>query len=436
MMQVMTSWGRVLKADQLVHEPAFADELPGLLTQSAPAIAHGLGRSYGDVCLNDGGSLIRMHRLDRVLKADWEKGVIRAEAGLSLDAVLRLCVPNGWFVPVTPGTKFLTLGGAVASDVHGKNHETAGTFGCHVRALGLLRSTGEVMEASPDQNPTMLAATIGGLGLTGLITWVEFQLAPIRSAFFDTETKRLRCLDDFFVNASQSGDWPYSAAWIDCFARRASLGRGWFTRGRHASEGGLAVHKKRNLMRVRGDAPAKLLSNTTLRAFNLLYASRPGAERPRRLHYSSFLYPLDGIGDWNRLYGRSGFFQHQSVVPLKHAPDTLRQLLELTSAEGQGSFLVVLKLFGNRPSPGLLSFPMEGATFAIDLPNRGASTRALLTRMTDAVMQAGGRLYPAKDATMSGEAFRAGFPRWRELDALRDPSLMSDFWRRVTPDNA
>ena len=172
-----------------------------------------------------------------------------------------------------------------------------------------------------------------------------------------------------------------------------------------------------------------------MRVFNHFYSSRPGVKRPRRLHYDDFLFPLDRIGEWNRLYGRQGFFQQQSVLPLTSAPDTLKKLLELTSAEGEGSFLVVLKLFGNRPSPGLLSFPTEGATFALDLPNRGPSTRRLLDRMTEVVLQAGGRLYPAKDATMSGEVFRAGYPRWRELEALRDPALMSDFWRRVTRDS-
>jgi L-gulonolactone oxidase len=431
-MQKVTSWGRVVKANQLVHEPAFVDELPGLLTADAPSIGYGLGRSYGDACLNDGGSLIRMHRLDRVLCADWEKGIIRAEAGMSLDALLRLAVPKGWFLPVTPGTKFVTLGGAVANDVHGKNHEAAGTFGCHTRALGLLRSTGEQLEIGPNRDPTMFAATVGGLGLTGLIVWVELKLAPVSSAYFATETRRMRKLDDFFDEAGRSQDWPYTVAWVDCRARGPALGRGLFTRGRQAEEGGLSVHRERSIARVPADAPAMLLSSPVVRAFNLVYAGWPGIEGERRAHYDSFLYPLDAIEDWNRLYGRPGFFQHQSVVPLKSAPEALKRLLELASAYRQGSFLVVLKLFGSCPSPGLMSFPMEGATFALDLPNRGPATHDLLTRMAELVMGAGGRLYPAKDATMSGEVFRAGFPQWRALESHRDPALMSDFWRRVT----
>ena len=435
-MPKVTSWGRVVVADQLVHEPAFADEVPRLLKENGPSIAYGLGRSYGDICLNDGGSLIRMHRLDRILNADWERGIIRAEAGLSLDNLLRVAVPKGWFLPVTPGTKFVTLGGAVANDVHGKNHESAGTFGCHVRALGLLRSTGEVTEVGPDRDPDMFAATVGGLGLTGLLLWVELELAPIRSARFDTETSRMRNLDDFFDQAGRSKDWPYTAAWVDCLARGASLGRGLFTRGRHAEEGGLSVHRERSLARVPADAPAMLLSSTSVGAFNRVYAGRPGVEGARNVHYDPFLYPLDAIQDWNRLYGRPGLFQHQSVVPLKSARQALQRLLELTSEHRQASFLMVLKLFGDRPSSGLMSFPMPGATFALDLPNRGPTTLDLLARMAEVVMKAGGRLYPAKDATMSGEVFRAGFPRWRELEVRRDPALMSDFWRRVTREAA
>ena len=231
MMRRVTSWGRAIVTDQDVHEPAFVDEVPGLLRRNGPSIAYGLGRSYGDVCLNDGGSLIRMHRLDRIISADWQRGVIRAEAGLSLDALLRLAVPKGWFLPVTPGTKFVTLGGAVANDVHGKNHEAAGTFGCHVRGLGLLRSTGEVLDIGPSSNPEMFAATVGGLGLTGLMLWVELQLEPIRSAWFDSETSKLRNIDDFFDQAAASRNWPYTVAWVDCLASGASLGRGLFTRG-------------------------------------------------------------------------------------------------------------------------------------------------------------------------------------------------------------
>ena len=397
-------------------------------------LAYGLGRSYGDVCLNGGGTLIRMPRLDRIIAADWQIGIVRAEAGLSIGALLSVAVPRGWFVPVTPGTKFVTLGGAVANDVHGKNHHGAGTFGCHVRAIGLQRSDRGVLVIGPDLDPGLFAATIGGLGLTGLILWVDLQLDPIRSSDFEVETRRLAGLDDFFRVAEESAAWPYTVAWVDCLASGASLGRGLFSRGRHAATGPLEPHAGRQRASVPIDAPAILLGPATVRSFNAIYARQPETQGLKRVGYDPFLYPLDGIGQWNRLYGRRGFFQHQSVVPLSGADRTLKRLLEMTAASGQGSFLVVLKLFGPRTSPGLLSFPREGATFALDLPNRGAVTRDLLRRMADIVTEEGGRLYPAKDASMSGEQFRAGYPEFRKLEAARDPALNSDFWRRVTRD--
>ena len=430
-----TSWGRVSRAASRVAEPAHLDELmTSLLGGGGQTLAQGLGRSYGDVCLNGGGHLLRTGRLDRIIAADWSTGVVRAEAGLTIGALLSVGVPRGWFVPVTPGTKFVTLGGAVANDVHGKNHHGAGTFGCHVRAIGLMRSDGEVAEVGPDRRPHLFAATVGGLGLTGLIAWVEVQLQPVASSEFEAQTLRMRDLDAFFRVAGDSHDWPYTVAWVDCLAAGRTLGRGLFNRGRHAERGPLLPHLDRARLKVPRDAPTTLLGPATVRLFNAAYARQPASGETRRVPYGKFLYPLDGITDWNKLYGARGFFQHQSVVPLAAAPRALQKLLELTSSEGQGSFLVVLKLFGPRPSPGILSFPREGATFALDLPNRGADTLRLLDRMAEVVLATGGRLYPAKDATMSSEQFRAGFPRWREVESYRDPAISSDFWRRVTGD--
>lgn len=435
-MTVVTSWGRTRRANEDLQEPAFADEVPDCLRGGPVLLGYGMGRSYGDVCLNDGGRLVSMRRLDRVLAADWEKGILRAEAGCSLDQLLRLTVPRGWFLPVTPGTKFVTLGGAVANDVHGKNHEVAGTFGCHIRSIGLCRSTGESSELGPENEPELFAATVGGLGLTGLILWVELQLSPIASAYFETETLRMDGLDDFFRRAAESRDWPFTVSWVDCLQAGTSLGSGLFTRACFATDGRLEAHRARPAIAIPLDAPGWLLGGTSVALFNRLYARRPGVVGRSQVHYDSALFPLDGIDNWNRLYGRHGFFQHQSVVPLATAEAAIRNLLELTAQYRQGSPLVVLKIFGNRASPGLLSFPMEGATLALDLPNRGEETMKLLNRMTDTVIEAGGRIYPAKDAAMSGAAFRAGFPNWRRLEAARDPAFSSDFWRRVTRDAA
>ena len=226
MLEHVTSWGRLGVHDHVVVEPHFLDQAQAALSERGPILGFGLGRSYGDVCLNSGGRLLRTRALDRLINADWTTGIVRAEAGLTFDELLRLTVPKGWFLPVVPGTKFVTLGGAVANDVHGKNHETAGTFGCHVRRLGLSRSSGEVVELAPDQNSEFFAATIGGLGLTGIILWVEVALVRIGSAYVDVETLELADLDGFFRLAEQSQDWEFTVAWVDCLAKGAAIGRG------------------------------------------------------------------------------------------------------------------------------------------------------------------------------------------------------------------
>ena len=424
------SWGRLSAHQHAVIEPIFLDQARAALSANGTILGFGAGRSYGDVCLNGGGRLLHTRSLDRLIRVDWSTGVLRAEAGLTFDNLLRLAVPRGWFMPVLPGTKFVTLGGAVANDIHGKNHETAGTFGCHVRRIGLARSTGEVLELGPDQNTEFFAATIGGLGLTGIILWVELALVRATSAWIDVETLDLANLDAFFRLSEESQRWDFTVAWVDCLAKGAAVGRGLFMRGRWHQGGTLTPHKPPRLS-VPIDAPSWLLTGPTVQLFNRGYRARPWAVGQRKVHYDQFFFPLDAVAGWNKLYGRKGFFQHQCVVPAASAAGALRRLLHLTAAHGQGSFLIVLKMFGDRPSPGILSFPRPGATLALDFPNRGESTRRLLDAMAGVVIEAGGRLYPAKDATMSAEAFRAGFTDWRKVERLRDPNIMSDFWRRV-----
>ena len=424
-------WGRVFKARHTVATPAVLSDAGAALAQSSrTTLALGCARSYGDVCLNGGNELVRMTALDRLIAADWASGIVRAEAGMTLDAMLRVAVPKGWFLPVSPGTKFVTLGGAVANDVHGKNHEHAGAIGCHVRRIGLARSSGEVLELSETDNAELFQATIGGLGLTGVMLWVELALKKIESSFIEVETLAIADLDHFFRLADDSAGWEHSVAWVDCLARGKALGRGLFMRGRHSPRGDLRVHRNPRVA-VPFNAPPWLLNSATVSLFNLAYRHRPWTTGRHIVHYDPFFYPLDAVGDWNRLYGARGFFQHQCAVPKAAAPGAVERLLNLTAEHRQGSFLVVLKLFGARKSPGFMSFPIEGATLALDLPNRGEATRRLLQEMTDAVIAAGGRIYPAKDVTMSAAAFRAGYPEWRRLEALRDPKIMSDFWRRV-----
>jgi FAD/FMN-containing dehydrogenase len=431
----VSAWGNLGAAKHLAAMPAFRDEVPAALAELIKAtgtvLAHGLGRSYGASCLNGGGGLIVTPRLDRCLSMDAATGILRAEAGMSLAALHRLTVPKGWFVPVTPGTKFVTLGGAVANDVHGKNQHVAGSFGRHVRRLGLRRSDGTLIECSPEGESDLLRATIGGLGLTGLIEWVEIALSPITSCDMEVENIRFGHVDAFFDLAESSSGWPYTVAWVDCLSRGAALGRGIFSRGRHSTAGPLRPERGGARPAMPFTPPVGLVNRSTVRLFNEAYWHRPGGSFAGRCHLESFFYPLDAIDHWNRLYGRRGFYQYQCVLPPETARQGIARLLDRIATSGQGSFLAVLKTFGDLPAAGLLSFPMAGTSLALDFPNCGEPTLALLASLDTVVLEAGGRLYPAKDARMPPKMVLAGYPRWGEFQSFIDPGFASDFGRRM-----
>ncbi len=427
------SWGRVFRFDCTVETPLHRRDLALDAHGPRGTVLHGRGRSYGDVALNDGGRVLCTRHLDRFLYADWDAGVIRAEAGLSLGELLEVAVPQGWFLPVTPGSKFVSLGGAVANDVHGKNHHHVGSFGAFVRALGLNRSdTGRQM-LSPTEAPDLFELTIGGLGLTGMIDWVELRLSPIVSPLMQVENIPFDSLNEFFNLSEQSHDWPYAVAWIDCFASGRRLGRGIFTRGRHAARTRrLVAHRATPKLRWPGETPGWLLNKYSIMAFNALYRRRRGATFCGTQAYGSFFYPLDGIAGWNRLYGPRGFFQHQSIIPPEAARAGVTEQLRAIEQAGQGSFLAVLKSYGPERSPGRMSFGRDGVSLALDFANRGSSTLRLLRRLDDIALAHGGRMYPAKDGHMLPAAFQAGYPQWEALESARDPALTSSFWRRVT----
>lgn len=392
----------------------------------------GNGRSYGDVCLNDGGALLLTRGLDRFMRFDAATGLLQAEAGVLLADILALVVPQGWFLPVTPGTQFVTLGGAVANDVHGKNHHVAGSFGCHVRAFELLRSDGQRLHCSPGRNDDWFRATVGGLGLTGLITWVEIQLQRIANPWIVAENRRFAHLDEFLtLDREYEARYPYIVSWIDCAATGKALGRGIYMAGMHAPPGLMQPPPaERRSLTVPLAPPFSLVNELSVRSFNRLYYHLP---RPARglTPYQPFFYPLDKLLEWNRLYGRQGFFQYQCVIPPAVARAALREILARIVASGQGSMLAVLKRFGARASGGLLSFPRPGVTLALDFPNRGRKTLALLDSLDEVTRQAGGAVYPAKDARMSGDSFRRYYPQWATFSDYIDPRFSSSFWRRV-----
>ena len=430
------SWGRVPVAPPARVAPVdWRHEAPARLAsavaQGDPVLAYGKGRSYGDVCLNGGATILDVAGLDRVIAFDPAAGVLRAEAGVTLADVLALVVPHGWFLPVTPGTQFVTLGGAVANDVHGKNHHVAGTLGRFVTRLGLVRSTGETLDLAPGD--PLFGATVAGLGLTGLITTVELRLLRIASDRIDQTTTRFASLDAFFaLNEAANARSPYVVSWLDALR---SEGRGLLVEGDHAPEGSLPPPGAASSPRlsVPFDAPEWALSPLSVRAFNAVYARKQRRlQTTARVHYRPFFYPLDAVGGWNRGYGRRGFYQYQFVVPYADSRGAVREILAQLAASGAGSFLAVLKTFGDLPSPGMLSFPRPGVTLAVDIANRGEATVRLLRACDAIVAEAGGAVYPAKDAAMTPASFRTFFPAWEAFADHVDPAFSSTFWRRVT----
>jgi FAD/FMN-containing dehydrogenase len=433
--QLVSSWGNVIRAPhEVLHTLSRQAPFPEL-DAATNILPRGNGRSYGDSCLNVGAALLDTKYLDRFIAFDPDTGVLVCESGTLLADILKLAVPKGWFVPVTPGTRFVTVGGAIANDVHGKNHHGAGTFSRHVRRFELLRSDGQRLVCSPEVNAAWFAATAGGLGLTGLITWAELQLRRIPGPWMEVESIRYSNLDEFMQLCAESDrDFEYTVAWVDCLKSGRQLGRGLFQRANHSPEKGKGSGQSRSKS-VPLTPPFSLINEASVRVFNPLHYHRQFGRRHRSLeHYETFFYPLDGVLHMNRLYGPRGMYQYQCVVPGASGREVTAALLEKIARSGFASFLAVLKQFGAIPSPALLSFPREGLTLAIDFANRGARLEHMFRQLDAIVEEAGGRLYPAKDGRMPGKLFRAGYPRWREFTRFIDPRCSSSFWRRVTED--
>lgn len=415
-------WGMVPRFEGETHD--VADRFSTLPETTLSMLPFGNGRSYGDSCLNSQGIALRIKNLDHFISFDTNTGLMACEAGVQLADILQLIVPQGWFLPVTPGTRFVTIGGAIANDVHGKNHHRAGTFGAHVRRLEILRSDGTRKICSVNENPEWFAATVGGLGLTGLITWAEIQLRRIPGAAVETKTQRFSTLDEFIkLSAAADENDEYTVSWLDC---SKNDGSGFLISGNHVAAE--AKDKTRHLG-IPVTLPFSLVNEISVKMFNAFYAlKREGAQVQ---HYEPFFYPLDGIYSWNRLYGYAGFYQYQCVIPKLQGVAPVQAILQEIKKSGMYSFLSVLKSFGNKPSPGLLSFPQEGLTLAVDFPNLQETSLRFFERLDAIVREAGGRIYPAKDGRMPGNLFRAGYPQWQKFSAFIDPHFSSDFWRRI-----
>ncbi|PBC04089.1 FAD-binding oxidoreductase [Mesorhizobium sp. WSM3860] len=418
---------RAIPADKAIALLQSGAARPGSL------IGYGNGRSYGDSCQNHAGMVVDMRPLNRIRSFDAETGVIEADAGALLCDIIAHAAPYGFFPAVVPGTQFVTLGGAIANDVHGKNHHRRGTFGCHVESLTLLRSDGRTCRCSETSNAHLFRATIGGMGLTGLILSASIRLMRVPSLDVVEKATRFRDLGEFFdlADAADQAN-EYAVAWVDQLAGGHGRGRGLLFTGNHAEHGSHAASRAGSRLSVPVRPPFNMLNRRFLTVFNAAYRWKKGrSPDPRRAGYQGFFFPLDGIRDWNRLYGPRGLFQHQSVVPEAAARRAVPALLEAARRAGQGSFLTVLKRFGDVPSPALLSFPRPGYTLTLDFPNRGESTLRLLAELDRITIEAGGAVNPYKDARMRSEIFAASFPQWRRLEALRDPAFLSSFWART-----
>lgn len=421
------SFGRVVRRDRSVV--AGASAISGL-NHGADGfvLPFGNGRSYGDSCHNDGGHIADMRALNRIVAFDAATGTLDAEPGVMLHDIIDRCAPLGWFLPVTPGTRFVTLGGAVANDVHGKNHHRRGTLGCHVEALTLERSDG-LHETSRDNEPELFAATIGGMGLTGFITQIRLKLMKVGSPDVMETRVPFETLEAYFDQAEMAdAENEYAVAWLDQLHGE----RGIVMTANHADSGDYAAKPHAPKLAVPVDLPFNVLNAWSLRAFNTVFhtAKARGAGHRKRTSWQSYFYPLDAVGKWNRLYGPKGLFQHQSVIPFDEARSIVPALLQASRDAGEVSFLTVLKRFGDVASPGLMSFPQPGYTLTLDFPNRGQSTRTLLDLLDAITMGAGGRVNPYKDARMSPETFKASFPHWEQMERWRDPAIISDFWKR------
>ena len=426
----ISSWGRLGFWEHDVRALYDRQQINRQLKGNLPGIAYGMGRSYGDVCLNPNGLLWTTTGLDRFIGLNQDTGRLVCEAGVLLRDIQRLAIPRGWILAVTPGTQMVTVGGAIANDVHGKNHHVSGCFGDHIQRITLARTDGSLIKCGPDLQPEWFAATLGGLGLTGVITEVEIQLRPVAGPWLNTETVPFNNLEEFFHLADSSEiNWEHTVSWIDCMSRGET--RGIFMRANSTNAHPRPEPRPRR-RKMPFAPPLSLVNRLSLRPFNAAYFNLKKWQAGKGIsHYQPFFYPLDSLAGWNKMYGPKGFFQYQSVVPRNAGRDAVQAMLGEIARSGQGSFLAVLKTFGDRHSQGMMSFPQPGVTLALDFTNNGEQTLRLFERLDAIVREAQGRIYMAKDARMPRDLFESGYPRLNEFLKFRDPGISSAMSRRL-----
>ena len=442
--ELLAGWGNTAPSLATVAAPRSAAEVVDLLTgATGPIIARGLGRSYGDAAQCAGGTVITNRSLWHLSPIDTATGLVTVGAGVSIDEIIAVALPAGFFVPVTPGTRQVTVGGAIAADIHGKNHHVDGSFMNHVVSMTMATPIG-VVTVSSDSDPDLFWATAGGMGLTGIVTEATIRLIPVESGYVSVDTERFENLDSI-MDAMLTGDagYRYSVAWVDCMTSGPRLGRGVLTRGDHTPRDALGPKQAIDpLLTPSGPKlaipftpPSGLLNKLSISAFNELWFRKAPSKRDGEIQsIGTFFHPLDGISQWNRLHGHRGFLQYQFAVPDAHG-DVVRRAIEVLSGARVPSFLAVLKRFGPG-DPGPLSFPIEGWTLALDVPVGPPQLPAILDQLDTMVAEAEGRLYLAKDSRVSAELLRVMYPKLDQLTEVRrrvDPNgiLASDLSRRL-----
>jgi len=412
----LTGWGRYPRIEATLRYVDTIAQAAEIITAQEPTIAYGMGRSYGDSALY--GKVVSFLRLDKFLDFNFERGILTCESGVTLDHIIDVFLPRGWFLSVTPGTKHITVGGAIASDVHGKNHHKLGCFSEFVLSFDLMLPTGDVVRCNRKDNIDLFQATCGGMGLTGFILAATIQLQPVLSAFIRETIIKCRNLRETFSFFEKYQSTTYSVAWIDCLSKGDSIGRSILMLGEHAESGGLKL-SKRNAVSIPVDFPHLLLNRYSVSLFNQMYYHMyPFFAEDRLVSLDTFFYPLDQIHHWNRMYGRQGFTQYQLVLPKESSYSGLEAVHRKVAAAGLGSFLAVLKLLG--PQNGnFLSFPLEGYTLALDFKIE-PRLFPFLDELDRIVLDHGGRLYLAKDVRMKKEIFNRGYPKAQQFLEIRN----------------
>ncbi len=413
MKKVLANWGNYPKITGDEFSFQFEQEIKALVESKEGIIARGNGRCYGDASLGD--HVMSTLKYDKIIEFDTATGLLHCQAGVTLSEILDIITPRGWFLPVTPGTKYITVGGALASDVHGKNHHVEGSFSNHVLSFDLLTAEGNRIEVSPEAEPELFGATAGGMGLTGIILSVRFRLKAIESCYIQQKQIKARNLDEIFALFEAYQDYTYSMSWIDCFKSGKDLGRSILIVGEHAIPEALSPKiksplelPKKGQMSMPFNLPSFVLNKLSIKAFNFLYYQKNyKKEMDAIVPYDAFFYPLDAILQWNRMYGKAGFLQYQFVLPMETSKSGLTEILNRINKKGLGSFLAVLKQFGEQES--LISFPMKGFTLALDFPIR-KGLLPFLDELDKVVLDMGGRLYLSKDSRMHSDMF------WKTYD--------------------